>query len=218
MTCGARPLMMSRARFDQSACERIAECVHEIENRTGAELVIVVRARSGSYLHANYLCGALLAFAGLLFLLFTPFEFSHYWVGVDVALLFALGAYLCSRSNTLRRLLTTREQRAEQVRLYAAAAFYELGVANTESEMGVLVYLSIMERRLEVVADRGVLSAAPALEWNKRLFDLHRAGQRSEPQALIDALHDLGALLAKCLPPVGENPDELPNAPRFDLR
>ena len=88
---------MSRNRLDQSECDQLAQCVQEIEAGTNAELVIVMRARSGSYRHADYLCSALLAFAGLLFLLFSPWVFSHYSVAVDVGLLFALGAYVCSQ-------------------------------------------------------------------------------------------------------------------------
>src|SRR5918998_1674385 len=122
---------MSRSRFDQAACDQIAECVREIEALTDAELVIVVRARSGPYRHADYLCGAILAYAGLLFLLFSPWSFAHYWVAVDVALLFALGAYVCSRSDRLRRLLTPKKYRADAARMGAAAMFYEAGIANT---------------------------------------------------------------------------------------
>ncbi len=83
---------MTRLKFDQSACDSLAECVKEIEKTSDAELVIVVRGRSGTYLHADYLFGALLAFCGLLFLLFSPVDFHQYWVVIDVALLFGLGS------------------------------------------------------------------------------------------------------------------------------
>src|ERR1051325_2459209 len=151
---------MSETRFDQAACDRLAECVREIEAETDAELVIVVRARSGSYRQVDFLCGAVLAYAGLLFLLFAPWTFSRYWVAVDVLLLFALGFYISSRSDGVRRLMTTKKERADAVRAGAAAMFYEAGIANTASEMGVLIYLSLLERRLELIADRGVLKAA----------------------------------------------------------
>jgi putative membrane protein len=209
---------MSSPRFDQSACDRLADYVREIERETDAELVIVVRARSGSYRHADYMCGAILAYAGLLFLLFSPWTFVHYWVAVDVALLFALGFFISSRSDVLRRLLTTRKERADGVRAGAAAMFYEAGIANTMSEMGVLIYLSLMERRLELIADRGVLKAVPPLEWNERLFELHKAGHRPHLPSLLQALGELGELLKRSLPPTGENPNELSDMPRFDLR
>ncbi len=209
---------MPGTEFDQSACDQLAQCVRDIEAETDAEIVIVVRARSGNYRHADYLFGAILAFAGLLFLLFSPIEFHLYWIPIDVLLLFALGAYVSSRSSMIRRLMTTKKFRADAVRQGAAAMFYEAGIANTEAEMGVLIYLSLLERRLEVIADRGVLKAAPPLEWNERLFELRQAGRRPQLKSLTQAIRAMGALLARVLPPTGENPNELPDMPRFDLK
>ena len=209
---------MKRAKFDDAARAALTDCVKKIESTTDAELVLVVRARSGSYRHADYLFGALLAFAGLLFLLFSPFDFHQYWVAIDVALLFVIGSVITSRSNSLRRLLTTNKFRSAAVRTGAAAMFYEAGIANTNAEMGVLIYLSVLERRLELIADRGILKGVNALEWNQQMFELHQAGRKADAQALQTSLEDLGALLSKHLPATGENPNELPDAPRFELK
>jgi putative membrane protein len=208
---------MSRAKFDQSACDSLAGCVKEIEQSTDAELVIVVRARSGNYRHADYLFAAVISFAGLLCLLFLPIDFHLYWVPIDILVLFAIGTYLCSKSNGLRRLLTTGKFRSAAVRNGAAAMFYEAGIANTNAEMGILIYLSLLERGLELIADRGILKGVPPLEWNQILFELKQAGQHPDPQTLLQALRNLGALLSKHLPATGENPNELPDMPRFEL-
>lgn len=209
---------MKRAKFDEAAQLALTNCVQKIETTTDAEMVLAVRARSGSYRQADFLFGVLLAFTGLLFLLFSPFTFHPYWVAIDVALLFIFGALLSSRSNSIRRLLTTRKFRNEAVRTHAAAMFYEAGIANTAAEMGVLIYLSVLERRLELIADRGVLKGVNALEWNEVLFELHQAGRDAQPQSLRAGLEHLGALLATHLPATGENPNELPDAPRFELK
>ena len=208
---------MIHHRFDDAARETLTACVREIEKSTDAELVLIVRARSGVYRHADYLFAALVAFLGLLFLLFSPFEFHQYWVAIDVGLLFVIGVYVSSRSNAISRLLTTRKFRASAVRTGAAAMFYEAGIANTDNEMGFLIYLSLLERRLELIADRGVLKSVPALEWNQMLFQLHEAGRKPEPDSLRTGLEKLGGLLAQHLPATGENPNELPDAPRFEL-
>lgn len=209
---------MSHAKFDQSACELLARCVREIEKKTDAELVIVVKARSDHYRHADYLFGAILALAGLLFLVFSPFNFHPYWFVIDVIALFVLGAFAASRSNSIRRLLTGSKFRSEAVRRSSAAMFYEAGIANTHAEMGVLIYLSLLERQLELIADRGVLKAVDPLEWNQRLFELHQAGRRPEPETLRTAIKHLGTLLEEHVPATGENPNELPDMPRFDLK
>jgi len=208
---------MTRAKFDQAACDVLLQCVKEIESGTDAEIVIVVRARSGSYRHADYLFGALIAFLGLLLLLFLPVNFHTYWVPVDIAILFALGVYLSAHSSSLRRCLTSNKFRKEAVRTGAAAMFYEAGIANTNAEMGVLVYLSLLERRLELIADRGVLKAVLSLLWNQRLSELREVGRQPEPDSFLDALRKLGALLAEHVPATGENPNELPDMPRFEL-
>jgi putative membrane protein len=209
---------MSHAKFDQTTREALAQCVKEIEKQTDAELVVVVRARSGNYRHADYVFGVLVAFAGLLFLIFSPFEFHQYWIPIDVVALFAAGTYISAHSNNLRQVLSGKKFRANAVRNGAAAMFYEAGIANTHAEMGVLIYLSLFERRLELIADRGVLKAVPALEWNHHMFELKQAGRSKNPQVLMKALRDLGAVLAKQLPATGENPNELRDMPRFELK
>ncbi len=208
---------MRHARFNENARKALTACVKEIETRTDAELVLVIRARSHSYRHADYLFGALLAFVGLVFLIFSPVTFHPNWVLLEVVLFFVLGSFLSSRTNAVKRLLTTAKSRAENVRTSAAAMFYEAGIANTRQETGILVHLSLFERRLEVLADRGVLRAVPALEWNEELFELHEAARLGDAKLLETALHNLSNLLALHLPATGDNPNELADAPRFDL-
>jgi uncharacterized membrane protein len=68
-----------------------------------------------------------------------------------------------------------------------------------------------------LIADRGVLRAIPALEWNRAMFDLHEVGRGPSPESLQQALRNLGESLAEHLPPTGENPNELPDLPRLEL-
>ena len=209
---------MKSAKFDHAAGEALGKTVREIETLTAAEIVIVVRGRSGSYRHADYLCGAILAFIGLVFVLFSPFEFHTYWVPVDVAILFVAGAFVSSRSDVVRRVLTSKKFKANAVRKDAAAMFYEAGIANTRAENGMIVYLSLLERRLEIIADRGILKTIPPLKWNHSVFELKQVGATPTPDKLISALRELGALLAEHMPATGENPNELADGPRIELK
>lgn len=209
---------MRRTRFDNAACGTVAECVKEIEGATDAELVIVVRSRSGRYLHSDFLFGFILSFVVLMFLLFSPITFHEIWVPIDVVIAFVAGAFICNRNDFLRRLFSTEKHRTQAVRTSAAAMFYEAGIANTKAEMGVLIYLSLLERRLEIIADRGVLKKVPSQEWNEVLFELHEIGGRPEPQPFLSAVRKFGKVLAKYVPATGENPNELVDMPRFELK
>lgn len=209
---------MTRPRFDKTACETLAGCIQEIERNTDAELVVIVRARSASYASADYLFGFSLAFVVLLVILFAPFSFPEYWVPIDVAVAFVIGSIISWRSNALRRLFSKKNFRNKSVRTAAAAMFYEAGVANTNAEMGVLIYLSLLERRLELIADRGVLKMVPANDWNQELFELHNVGKTPNPKTFQAAIQRFGIVLAEHVPATGENPNELPDMPRFELK
>ena len=209
---------MTRRRFDDAACESLAGCIQEIERNTDAELVIVVRARSGNYAHADYLFGFVVAFLILNVLIFVPFPFPEYLVPVDIAMAFVLGAIISWRSNSIRRLFSRENYRKQVVRRAAAAMFYEAGIANTNAEMGVLIYLSLLERRLELIADRGVLKRVPAQDWNHETFELRAIGKNPDPNAFQKAIEQFGKVLATHIPATGENPNELADMPRFELK
>jgi putative membrane protein len=209
---------MSRAKFDKAAGDAIGATIHEIEAQTNAEIVVAVRGRSGPYRHADYIFGAIVALVGLLFVLFSPFDFHTYWIPFDVIALFVAGAFVSSRGDWIRRLLTTSKFRAQAARTGAAAMFYEAGIANTSAENGLLIYLSLLERQMEVIADRGILKVIPALKWNHAVFELKNVAQDADPDKLIAALREVGTLLAEHMPATGENPNELADGPSIQLK
>ena len=96
--------------------------------------------------------------------------------------------------------------------------FYEAGIANTSAENGLLIYLSLLERQMEVIADRGILKAVPALKWNHAVFELKQVAEDATPEKLMSALREVGVLLAEHLPAVGENPNELADGPSIELK
>lgn len=208
---------MKLRKFDKNVRDELAETIRALECECSAELVVAVRARSGSYRRADFLFAAVLSFVTLLFVIFSPFTFGPEWILLDVVVMYGLGVYLSTKSSAIRRLFTPEKQRAAAVRTHAAAMFYEAGIANTEAETGVLVYLSLMERRLELIADRGILRAVPPMDWNGAMAELHRVGRSPNPDEFIAGLKRMGAVLAQCLPPDAENPNELSDTPYFDV-
>lgn len=209
---------MASDKFDKSAGDAIAVAIREIEKQTNAEMVVVVRGRSGTYRQADYLFGAIVALIGLVFVLFSPIEFHTYWIPFDVVALFVAGSWISSRGDWIRRTFTTRKFRAQAARAGASAMFYEAGIANTSAENGMLVYLSLLERRLEIIADRGILKAVPPLKWNQCVFEMKQIGKEATPQKFIEGLRMIGKLLAEHLPATGENPNELADGPRIELK
>jgi putative membrane protein len=200
-------------KIDAETAAALTEAVHELELCSCAEVVIEIRSRSGSYAHADARFASVIALVALIVLLFSPWAFQAGWVVVDVAAAWVLGLFLSRKSDSVRHLMTTSRERIAQARLVAASVFHERGVANTISESGVLVYLSLLEGHVELLADRGVLAAVPSLEWN-RIAESAR-GRRATTETLLEIVRSLTPLLEQHLPSRQGDVDELCNMPRF---
>lgn len=65
-----------RLRIDEAGRSAILQAVARVEARTAAEVVVVVRERSGLYVHADLVVGIAAGYVTLWFQLFSPWEFS----------------------------------------------------------------------------------------------------------------------------------------------
>ncbi|HAJ14545.1 MAG: TPM domain-containing protein [Hydrogenophaga sp.] len=98
------------------------------------------------------------------------------------------------------------------VRERALAWFGTLRVWDTERNNGVLIYLLLAERRIDIVADRGIARHVPDAHWQgvvQRLAARLRTGDTEG--GLTEALEEVSALLVEHFPLTeGEaNPNEL---------
>jgi uncharacterized membrane protein len=99
-------------------------------------------------------------------------------------------------------------------RTRAIEVFSNLRVWDTEENSGVLVYLQLLDRDFEIVADRGIAARVAQDEWEAiclRMEAAFRAGQFEE--GVMTGLREITALLARHFPARASNPDELSNRP-----
>jgi uncharacterized membrane protein len=96
----------------------------------------------------------------------------------------------------------------------AIELFGRLRVWDTEQNAGVLIYLLLADKRVEIVADRGIHRRVGETAWETICGSMQRefAAGRFEAGALV-GLEAVSDLLATHYPPRGENPDELANQP-----
>jgi hypothetical protein len=98
----------------------------------------------------------------------------------------------------------------------ALEVFAALGVWDTEANNGILIYVLLADRDVEIVADRGFNEGVACAEWNA-VCDAMEARFRAEQyeQGAIEGVREAGRLLARQYPPLpgGRDEDELPNRP-----
>lgn len=104
--------------------------------------------------------------------------------------------------------------RNESCRDRAATLFQSLGVAATREANGILVYVQLVDRQVEILADSGIAALVPPAEWEAICLQMEAAfAARDYRHGMLDAIERITAFLAQHFPASGDNPNELDDAP-----
>lgn len=105
--------------------------------------------------------------------------------------------------------------RGKTARQRALEVFSELLVWDTEHNTGVLVYLLMAERDVEIIADRGIHAKVGEEAWQAICHDMEARFRAGEFEAgVVEGIRAITALLQKHFPAGAQpNPNELPDAP-----
>ena len=92
--------------------------------------------------------------------------------------------------------------------------FASLGVWDTAHNNGVLIYVLLADRAIEIVADRGIAGRIPAAEWESLCQEIGERFRQGELAAgCCMAVRSVALRLARFFPSPGGDGDELPNQP-----
>ncbi|BBO20759.1 MAG: TPM domain-containing protein [Burkholderiales bacterium] len=105
-------------------------------------------------------------------------------------------------------------RRGQTARQRAVEVFSQLRVWDTEHNSGVLIYVQLVDRKVEILADRGVSALVPQVEWDAICRRLEQSYRRREfEQGTLAAIEEITTRLARHFPPREANPNELPDRP-----
>lgn len=202
-------------RIPSDFSDQIEKAVAKAEAKTHAEIVVVLAHRSATYWASALVAGMTLVYLFLLVALFSHFEIGPIVLAIELPILALFVSLGVLQSPTLIRLITSNARQHRRVQSAAHAAFYEESVGGTRARTGILVYISILEARVSVVADDGIKSIIPtgeleAISWSESALNPHTLGQMKDVQ---NGILELGVLCARHLPNDGPYDNEIPNQP-----
>lgn len=104
--------------------------------------------------------------------------------------------------------------RGQSPRARAIELFSQLRVWDTQDNSGVLIYLQLIDRRVEIVADRGIDAKVGEAFWARVCRNMEATFHGGDfERGALEALATITAELALHFPASGGNPNELPDAP-----
>jgi putative membrane protein len=130
-------------------------------------------------------------------------------LAVKLAVVFLIARFALAWTP-LRMALTPRAAKGRRVARRALMLFRVAAEKKTHGRTGVLLYLSLQERRAEIVADEAIHSRVEADVWGEAmalLVEHVRDGKPGEGMAL--AVEKIGEVLATCLPKTLGDPNQI---------
>ena len=198
--------------------KRINQGVHDAERQTSGEIVPMIVSESHSYPLAPIIGATFVTLPTAL--LAARVIGSHFWIGPDNMWLF-LVCFICisipafhtiKRVFWLKRLFLLPKRADEEVREAALSAFYTEKLYKTKAENGILLYISVFERRVWILADAGINQRISPERWLE-IVDLVTEGIKKHRQcdAICEAITRIGAILKDDFPIEQDDLNELHN-------
>jgi uncharacterized membrane protein len=143
----------------------------------------------------------------------------HFTDEIDAAIEAAIRAAEARTSGEIRFVIETALEPFAAARGFAPRdraldVFAQFRVWDTELRNGVLIYVLVADRDVEILADRGAAALIPPADWEaaaRRMEQEFRAGRYRE--GAIAGVAAVGGLLERHFPARARDRDELPNQP-----
>lgn len=202
--------MQAALALDQTDRARIEQAIRAAEATTAGEIYVVVAREAGRFRLIPVLWAAIVA----LLLPWPLFLLTDLAVGsilVVQVVMFVVIATVCSVSQIRQRLVPS-SLAGEVARTAALAQFMAHGVHLTEDRTGILIYVALANRRVEIVADAGINRKVSQDALDELARDVIRAAREDRlVEGLVTAVNDAGSLLARHFPPRATDRNELPD-------
>ncbi len=190
---------------------RISRAIREAESRTAGEIVTIIAREADDYpfLPLLWAAGAALLTPLPLVLFDLPLSALQIY---QIQIVVFLGLGLLTRWRPLKMRLIPRSVKRQRAGRLARSQFVEQGLHHTEGRSGIMIFVSVAERYVEIMADQGINDRVPPGSWDGIVRDfVAKVRAKQTAEAFVIAVERCGALLAEHFPAEQRNPDELPN-------
>jgi putative membrane protein len=206
----AKQQMRTMSFISAKDAERISAAITDAERATSGEIVAVIAEQSSRYQHVPLMWAALLA-------LVVPWPLIHFtWMKVQWIFLIQLLVFLALLALTwhpnVRMALVPKAIANANARRRAAEQFLVQNLHTTSGRTGVLIFVSVAEQHVEIIADNGIDARVPQGTWQEIVDNFTREiGAGHAVEGFVHAIESIGRHLAEHFPPGSIDPNELPD-------
>lgn len=205
-------------KFNQEFKKKLWELIADIENNSLVEVVTIVKPRSEAYLDASLIWGVIFSFVSYTLFMFLPVVFGDYLIYGGTIGAFFIGFFISIIIKPLLRIIIGKKRMKRSVEIMGRAIFQKGGIRHTNDKIGTLFFISVFEKMIYILPDRGAETLVPMSEWEKLESEFTKIFQSMNPaKAFLDELEKCKPVFAKYIPPIENDINELPDNLEIDL-
>ncbi len=210
--------------FNDKDLKRIKEAVARAEQRTSGEIVVTFIRQSDSYAIFELLAAVIVGFLVLnIMLVFYPsidiFIAKYTWsssaritsafIGLVSFIAIAL-SYLIFNNGFFDRIIVPKKVMKSKVSDRAYLHFIKAGVVETAERNGILIFISYLERRVMIIADRGINEKIEQEKWGELIDEIILSIKRNRlADGIVSAVKRCGYILEEHFPKQYDDKNEL---------
>jgi putative membrane protein len=193
----------------------IETAVQVAEFETEGEIVPVIVKRSSTVGHVPLTLTLIIT----LMLVILEIPYSEWlwvrpwvWVWPLVIVVIYYISFLIAKIPFIQKILVSERDEVDQVHQRAQLEFFLNKINRTKGGTGILIFVSVMEKKAVILADEGIASKLPQEAWNEVLGELRKhMGSGDWVSGFKNAIERSGAILREHFPATGSNDNELKN-------
>jgi len=208
---------------------RVSAAIAAAEAKSDGEIIAITADRSDAYHDVGLHYAVLVLFLVLAFFAAWPHQLELWWTRLmgwtaqpsqrellTLLLGFALAKFLAVlfilKWMPLRLALTPGSTKTRRVRRRAVMLFKTGGERRTIGRTGILIYLSMGERRAEIVADEAITKVTTPETWGEAMATLITDVKAGRPgDGIVAAIEQIGEVLARHFPKSSADTNEIPD-------
>lgn len=192
--------------------DEIRDLIATAEKKSHTEVVPMIVSASDNYPAAHFRMAIIVSFLFSLALYFSPLSIINpiyfLWIQLPGLLL----GYFLGQIPAFQRLLITKKEIEFETRQRAYEAFFEHGLHLTKNNNGVLIFISLLERKIRIVTDKGVKDKIEQKVWDEIIEQFADQVHKSNlAEALKQTIEATANVLEYYFPGQGEGNNELKN-------
>ncbi|HTG64583.1 MAG TPA: hypothetical protein VL917_07980 [Sphingomicrobium sp.] len=220
-------MVMLKLSADDHA--RVSAAIAAAEAKSDGEIIAIAADQSDAYHDVGLHYAVLVLFLVLAFFAIWPHQLELWWTRLmgwtsepsmrqlltlllGFALLKFLVVLFILKWRPLRMLLTPGSTKTRRVRRRAVMLFKTGAERRTIGRTGILIYLSMAERRAEIVGDEAITAVTTPETWGEAMAALLKDVKDGRPgDGIVAAVGLIGDVLATHFPKTSEDSNEIPD-------